>query len=128
MAYRINWYTPHRILLVKLIGEHSLEEFKETNALVTSLLDSATHVVYVLIDASEMTAFPTLPSEILAIGTYAHHNHLSGIVFYGIHNQLFEVMVRIFNKVLDPPVNIVGTLDEALAVVESQDRGQERLL
>jgi hypothetical protein len=114
------------LILVKLISEHSLEEFKETNALVTSLLDSATHAVYVLIDASEMTAFPTLPSEILAIGTYAHHQRLSGIVFYGIHNQLFDVMVHIFNKVLEPPVNIVGTLDEALAFVERHDRGQER--
>jgi hypothetical protein len=122
MPFAVKWYQPNTIIEAKVIGVFTLAELREANKQVVALLDTASFPVYFMADASEMTAYPNVPSQIFSVATYLQHPCLAGVLVYGKPDRLMEVVFAILNRLSNVKFRSVVSRDDALAFISNRER------
>ncbi|PJF44739.1 MAG: hypothetical protein CUN55_02360 [Phototrophicales bacterium] len=95
-SYRISWYIPERVLLLKLVGDYSVADAKAANEQITKILDQRDHPLMLLIDASEMER-PFNFQRIRALQTYMNHQNLKHIFAISNDKLVTLALMVIFN-------------------------------
>jgi hypothetical protein len=96
MAHELTWHTPHKVLLLTLHGNYTVENAGKVNQLITDELDRSKTALIILIDAVEMNR-PYNFEYIRAVQTFMNHRQLKHIVIVCGDRLIKLAMLVIFN-------------------------------
>ena len=123
MPISISWIIEDKLLMVKMIGEVTMEELNDlTQNSLDILSQSAGEVHHQIIDLSETTK---LPSHIKEIGDLTRpvneHEAMGWVIMFGIKNQLLKFIATMATQLSRGKVKVVDSYDDALDTLKRVD-------
>ncbi|MEO1165163.1 MAG: hypothetical protein AAFV98_15355 [Chloroflexota bacterium] len=118
MSYELEWHTSDKVLLLTLSGNYSVDEAKEANRLILDELDQADNLVFILIDAMNMTR-PYNFGEIRAVQSFMDHRNLSHI-YVGTGDRLVKLAMMVIFNLSRAYLHICDDTDKANFMLERQ--------
>lgn len=118
------WNSHESVLYLQLVGEITLDEMYEQDALTQRLLQETGVSLYVMADASQITNFPMSLSDHYALWGRQMSPQVQLLVIYGIRLPLAALLATIIARVSRGRCQIVPTYDEAKRLVHQYKQAQ----
>jgi hypothetical protein len=118
------WLVENRVLITRLEGNITLDEFLEVSREGTRMIDSGIAPVYSVVDMTQLTHFPMRVNELKAIADLGTSSKLSWIMVYGLKNSLVQFFASVFTQILRTNYRVFKTQHEALDMI-SKLEGQD---
>jgi hypothetical protein len=99
MAFEVKWKEEKSVLLIKISGEHSLEDNRLMIASVVEHLDQAKPPVFTVWELGEMAKYPHKVKEIWDTGQpLLKHQNLTHIIFLGLNNPILKFLTSVVSN------------------------------
>lgn len=121
MPYALAWLSEPHILHARIWDELTLSEIRQANAEVTRLLDAATVPIHLVVDVSEMTAFPRSVTDMYGAAKYFRHPKFGWEILYGVQSVTLEIILGILTQLMPLRYGIVDSLKEALKFLSAKE-------
>jgi hypothetical protein len=121
MPVENSWLIENRVMLTRLSGHVTIDDLVQNAREGTLMIESGIKPVYSLVDASGIEQFPLRLNQMHAVSEQGSSDKLDWIIIYGIPNRFISFLATTFVQVIQKRYKVVGTLDEAMAFVNSRE-------
>jgi hypothetical protein len=121
MPVENSWLVENRVMLTRLSGHVTIDDLVQNAREGTLMIESGIKPVYSLVDASRIEQFPLRLNQMHAVSEQGSSDKLDWIIIYGIPNRFISFLATTFVQVIQKRYKVVGTLDEAMAFVNSRE-------
>ena len=121
MPVELTWLYEPRVLLVDIDNEITMLDIRHLNAAVTSFLDSTALPVHVIVECSNMNAFPTRVSDIADVATGIQHSRLGWLLIVGAKRSITTMLLRILSQLVPLRYRMMDARADAYRFLISRD-------
>jgi hypothetical protein len=123
MPYQATWYAHKRVMLLRLLGNVTLDDAAEAHRCIVQFLNEGTPLVHILTDLSEVEQFPTNLAALQRVMPPIDNSNLGWMLIYGAGNPMLRFVTSTITQLMMPGSRhrMLNTLDESLAFLKGQD-------
>jgi hypothetical protein len=118
MPYKIEWFQPASVVLVKVTGTAEIQDAENINQELLDYLDNASNMLHVLLDFTELASVPLHIHKASAAQAYMKHPRMGWLLVYGTDNGFLKMLGAIVTQLWRVRSRIFSTQAEALAFLE----------
>lgn len=129
MPYKLEWHCNNHIVHFDMIGKIDADEMEEAcNRIRDEYLETGTAPIHLIVDGRSVEQYPNDIRLIhRATSLYANHENIGWVVIIGAQNRTSVFFANVVLQSLKRNFRMVGSLEEALAVIERVDIGSKQV-
>lgn len=128
MAYKVHWIIPHQVLYVSLLGDITLDDFRNVSKQSADYMDDAyssgaSDIIIGIIDLTEaklamlLRSTLSISQDISDVIDKRHWQAKPGFVVLVTLSETAKLLTSFVIRVSKQPMTTVGSMEEALMVV-----------
>jgi hypothetical protein len=123
MPYQATWYAHKRVMLLRLLGNVTLDDAAEAHRCIVQFLNEGRPLVHILTDLSEVEQFPTNLAALQHAMPPIDNSDLGWMLIYGAGNPMLRFVTSTITQLMMPGsrYRMLNTLDESLTFLKGQD-------
>jgi hypothetical protein len=121
MPYTHQWHTEGRILVVRLWGEISVEDFQTASARTAELIAQGTSPVHILSDNSGVTRMPYSLRQLVDSAQSMRQPGMGWLIIIGPVNPALQFFGSMIAQILNVNFRAIASQEEALNFLIQRD-------
>lgn len=128
MPSTVEWYVSNRVILNVVSGAYTVEQIRQDSQDILNLMRSGSPPVHLIVDARELTNFPSIFRPLLVEIEKFRNESSMGWSIMLTHNPVLNFFGALASNMTKQPFRSVKTFDEVNEVLGRVDQSVKLLL